>query len=200
MTTTTEHFRGLPPTNPTSQVNIDVENKDNKECFVTNSADAVHEFSLMENYDEPKRDFMIHENEVSMNGNNLCEEKVQNVNNSKEVQRLEGGKIYIESDCGNSGDLKNQDSDTEIRETVRNMREKRISATHRAATCLEKTLGDIKEATKKMLNEIDIYMKVTQEVELDYIRCQKSQRNEARRLQEVEPDVAGVTSRFYHQE
>ncbi len=64
---------------------------------------------------------------------------------------------------------------------------------------LQATLDHVRETTRAMLNEIDVFLESTENVMVDYTKCQNSQRNEARRLEEVEPDVAGATERYLQQ-
>ncbi len=61
---------------------------------------------------------------------------------------------------------------------------------------LQETLECVRETTKTMLNEIDAFLESTESVMIDYTKCQNSQRNEARRLEEVEPDVVGATEMY----
>ncbi len=64
---------------------------------------------------------------------------------------------------------------------------------------LQATLVRVHETTKTMLNEIGHFLESTESVMIDYTKCQNSQREEARRLEEVEPDVAGATERYLAQ-
>ena len=64
---------------------------------------------------------------------------------------------------------------------------------------LQATLDNVRETTRAMLNEIDVFLESTKDVMVDYTKCQNSQRNEARRLEEVEPDVVGATERYLQQ-
>jgi len=70
----------------------------------------------------------------------------------------------------------------------------RHQTTSSATDKLHTTLQRIKDVTKLMLNEMDYYLKEAESVEVDYVRCQYSQRVEGRRLEEVEPDIVGTTS------
>ena len=95
-----------------------------------------------------------------------------------------------------------EDQDAEETETAaaeRKIEEYRISATRDVAANLEKTLNRVKTTTKTMLNEIEAFMRATESVTVDYLRCQASQHNESQRLEEVEPDVAGATTQFLQQ-
>ncbi len=64
---------------------------------------------------------------------------------------------------------------------------------------LQATLDRVRETTRDILNEIDVFLESTENVMMDYTKCQNSQRNEARRLEEVEPDVVGATERYLQQ-
>jgi len=76
------------------------------------------------------------------------------------------------------------------------VRKERIDTTKKAAAKLQDILGNVKGTTQKLLSEIDSYLKSVESVRIDYMKCRESQNNEARRLEEVEPDVAGATGRF----
>jgi len=93
-----------------------------------------------------------------------------------------------------SNDCSEEASPTEAAE--KEVREARVATTADAVSRLEEYLTAMKEATKKMLGEMDVYLKTTEGVMVDYIRCQHSQHNEARRLEECEPGVAEATQRF----
>jgi hypothetical protein len=67
------------------------------------------------------------------------------------------------------------------------------------ATQLESILNDVKGTTKRLLDETSIYMKEAESVTADYMRCQESQREEAHRLEAVQPDVEGATHCFLQQ-
>lgn len=64
---------------------------------------------------------------------------------------------------------------------------------------LQATLDRVRETTRDILNEIDVFLESSENVMVDYTKCQNSQRNEARRLEEVEPDVVGATERYLQQ-
>lgn len=81
----------------------------------------------------------------------------------------------------------------------RQIREERVAVYCETTSRLEEILNGIKGTTKHLLREIDIYAEAMESVSVDYLRCQNSQRKEARRLEEVEPDVAGATSHFLQQ-
>ena len=55
-------------------------------------------------------------------------------------------------------------------------------------------LRKLKRTAETMSSELSAYLDVAESVEVDYIRCQNSSRNEAKRLREVEPDIAGTTN------
>jgi hypothetical protein len=82
----------------------------------------------------------------------------------------------------------------------RQLRQESDAIIKNTATQLEGILNDVKGTTKSLLNEIQTYMKTSDSVSADYIRCQESQRKEAQRLAEVSPDVEGATNRFVEQQ
>jgi len=87
------------------------------------------------------------------------------------------------------------------RHTVSKLEEKEIcnfreSSNHGAAFDLETSLNKVKATTKTLLNEMNAYSQQVESVASDYIRCQTSQGNETQRLNEVETDVVGATSRY----
>jgi len=55
-------------------------------------------------------------------------------------------------------------------------------------------LRKLKRTAETMSSELSAYLDVAESVEVDYIRCQNSSRNEAKRLREVEPDIDGTTN------
>lgn len=61
---------------------------------------------------------------------------------------------------------------------------------------LEDILNGIRDTTKRLLTETDMYLTATARVQAEYTACQDSQRAEARRLDEVQPDVEGATLTF----
>lgn len=77
--------------------------------------------------------------------------------------------------------------------------QEREAVMRNTATQLEAILNDLKGTTQRLLEEIGIYMEAAEGVSVDYTKCQESQRNEARRLAEVQPDVDGATRRFIQQ-
>jgi hypothetical protein len=79
------------------------------------------------------------------------------------------------------------------------LRKDRQAVVQTTATQLESILNDVKGTTKRLLDEISFYMKEAESVTVDYMRCQESQREEAHRLEAVQPDVEGATHRFLQQ-
>ncbi len=71
--------------------------------------------------------------------------------------------------------------------------EQRHQITQEATTKLHSALQRIKDVTKSMLSEMNIYLESAEGVEVDYVRCQRSQKNEGKRLMEVEPEISGTT-------
>lgn len=87
-------------------------------------------------------------------------------------------------------------SDDSVDSMERQLRQESDAIIKNTATQLEGILNDVKGTTKSLLSEIQTYMKTSDSVSADYIRCQESQRKEAQRLAEVSPDVEGATNRF----
>ena len=81
-------------------------------------------------------------------------------------------------------------------EDSKGVRKYRTKAYQDAHTQLQSTLELVRNTTKTMLGEIDAFLQATESTTIDYIKCQGSQGTEARRLEEVEPDVSGATARF----
>ena len=188
---------GAIPQHP-SQGNLNQGEVESKLAYMKTA--NIHDYS-MENY---------------VTGKDSYEKEQNNINSDMNSHSVENNKLFVENTTNNNGDEIDHDADdgtnnnddvddnnndgAEKEEMNCSVRENRIAATQQAASSLEAALSGIKETTKKMLNEIDSYLKVTQEVELDYLRCQKRQRSESRRLKEVSPAVTGITSRFCQQE
>lgn len=74
-----------------------------------------------------------------------------------------------------------------------------ISATQDVTSQFEATLHQVKDVASKMLEHVGSFLQASESVSVDYMRCQASQQNEARRLQEVEPDVVGATAAYYQE-
>eukprot|EP00978_Attheya_sp_CCMP212_P037600 scaffold178854_cov58-Attheya_sp.AAC.6 len=114
-----------------------------------------------------------------------------------------GGEDYVSGGIApNDVSTNEEDAQEEPSETAQLEQEitEARDATHRdAAERLESILNDIKVSTKVLLGEIKVYLETTESVTVDYVRCQASQRNEANRLEAVEPDVTGATARFLQQ-
>lgn len=70
------------------------------------------------------------------------------------------------------------------------------TAVKHMAMQLEGILNGIRDTTKRLLTETDLYLTATARVQAKYTTCQDSQRAEARRLDEVQPDVEGATLTF----
>jgi inactivated superfamily I helicase len=88
---------------------------------------------------------------------------------------------------------------SEEESTSTQLRRDRQAAVQTTATQLESILNDVKGTTKRLLDEISTYLDEAESVTVDYMRCQESQRKEARRLEAVQPDVEGATHRFLQQ-
>jgi hypothetical protein len=76
------------------------------------------------------------------------------------------------------------------------IRSQKLHITETAANELHVTLTKLKDVAKTMLNEMNAYLDETEKVEVEYLKCQESLKKEAKRLNEVEPDIAGTTSFF----
>lgn len=57
---------------------------------------------------------------------------------------------------------------------------------------LQSILESIKDSTKNILNEMNVFLKETEEVEKTYIRCRAKTQRETQRLDQVEPEVMGM--------
>jgi hypothetical protein len=88
-------------------------------------------------------------------------------------------------------DTQLDESETAVQE--RHIAEQRHQIIQDATTKLHSALQRVKNVTKTMLSEMEVYLESAESVEVDYIRCQHSQKKEARRLMEVEPDITGTT-------
>ena len=64
---------------------------------------------------------------------------------------------------------------------------------------LRSILENIKNSTKTVLTEMQVYLEEMENVEKTYIRCRAKAQKESRRLEQVEPDVAGATQRYLTQ-
>ena len=88
---------------------------------------------------------------------------------------------------------------SETAEAEARVRKERKDNVQFTANSLESILKNVQGTVNRLLQEIDSYLSTTESVRIDYIRCQASQRNEAQRLEEMEPDVAGATASFLQQ-
>jgi hypothetical protein len=59
---------------------------------------------------------------------------------------------------------------------------------------LQSILESIKDSTKNILNEMNVFLKEAEEVEKVYVRCRAKTARETRRLELVEPEVMGMLS------
>ena len=84
------------------------------------------------------------------------------------------------------------ESETAAEERI--IADQRQHITDDATAKLHSALQRIKDVTKSMLNEMEVYLESAESVEVDYVRCQYSQRMEGRRLKDVEPDITGTTA------
>lgn len=64
---------------------------------------------------------------------------------------------------------------------------------------LRSILENIKNSTKTVLQEMNVYLQEMEEVEKTYIRCRAKTQKESRRLEQVEPDVGVATARYLKQ-
>lgn len=89
------------------------------------------------------------------------------------------------------------ESETTVEE--RHIAEQRHQITQEATTKLHSALQRIKNVTKSMLSEMEVYLESAESVEVDYVRCQHSQKKEGRRLMEVEPDIVPLVQMNWEQ-
>ena len=66
-------------------------------------------------------------------------------------------------------------------------------------TRLQSILECIKNSTKTVLTEMNVYLGEMESVEKTYIKCRANAQKEGRRLESVAPDVAGATQNFLNQ-
>lgn len=64
---------------------------------------------------------------------------------------------------------------------------------------LQSILENVKNSTKNILREMDVYLQETEEVEKAFIRCRANTQKESQRMEQVEPDVIAATQRFVAQ-
>jgi hypothetical protein len=69
--------------------------------------------------------------------------------------------------------------------------------TRDAALLLEKKLANTKGWAKKLLQEITVYVETVEQAQTEYIRVQRLEHEESKRLDQVEPEVHGATT-FSH--
>mmetsp|Transcript_37657 Transcript_37657/g.67824 ORF Transcript_37657/g.67824 Transcript_37657/m.67824 type:complete len:235 (-) Transcript_37657:1261-1965(-) len=67
------------------------------------------------------------------------------------------------------------------------------------AAKLQNILENIKNSTKTILREMDVYLQETEEVEKTFIRSRDNTQKESQRMEQVEPDVIAATQRFMAQ-
>jgi len=67
------------------------------------------------------------------------------------------------------------------------------------AAKLQSILENIKNSTKNILREMDVYLQETEEVEKTFIRCRANTQKESQRMEQVEPEVIAATQRFMAQ-
>lgn len=157
----------------------------------SNSYDYTGDFSSHEEADPKYHHHNVSDNKMERGRGNEYEEKT-----SKAFNVENGGQANAKSVSNDIlEDLEQPDIKAEEQET----REERVSSTRLAASELESTLNKIKQATKTLLSEIDVYLQTAEGVTIDYLRCRASQKEEAHRLKEIEPDVAGATESFLRQ-
>jgi hypothetical protein len=64
---------------------------------------------------------------------------------------------------------------------------------------LESFVTQIKDVSQTFLNELDVYIEDAKTVKAAFVGVQQNAHAEAHRLEEVAPDVEGVTERFIQQ-
>lgn len=122
----------------------------------------------------------------------VAEEHVPNDNKDDDDDDINGRNETVVDDDEEEDPV----DDEEAEEVARAVREDRLVNTRAAAEKLESILDSVKHTTQKLLSEIDVYLKSTESVILDYAKCQKSQSQNARRLEDVETDVVQATGQY----
>ena len=90
----------------------------------------------------------------------------------------------------NDDDNNNGTEETQQLETA--ITQERQHLTKENTARLQSILENIKDATKNILTEMNVFLKETEEVEKVYVRCRAKTRGEMRRLEMVEPEVMGM--------
>ena len=86
------------------------------------------------------------------------------------------------------------DEDPLTIETQNAITHERLALTKENTARLQSILENIKDSTKNILNEMNVFLKETEEVEKMYVRCRAETLVETRRLEQVEPEVMGMLS------
>lgn len=162
--------------------------------------DAVDSLSSMSSV--PSHNEVYHlDNGASRNEMNISTTKTSN--EDMVIQHHESGNNAKPQNDFNNNTSSSKESEEERNESMtieeRHIHESILHEREKAHAKLQATLDRVRETTRAMLNEIDVFLESTENVMVDYTKCQNSQMNEARRLEEVEPDVVGATERYLQQ-
>ena len=124
---------------------------------------------------------------TTANGLGLGSSDIDNINSEKMDKTVAKVEVEVE----NENEVTN-DSPTAAEE--RHIRAQRHETTANVTSKLESVLTRLRDVTSTMLGEMSVYLENAESVEIDYVKCQYSQRREARRLEGVAPDIHGTTS------
>mmetsp|Transcript_19622 Transcript_19622/g.24028 ORF Transcript_19622/g.24028 Transcript_19622/m.24028 type:complete len:238 (-) Transcript_19622:206-919(-) len=158
----------------------------------------VDDFSSIKNHGSNKAVYnpegsnknVVDENEMGIH-HRLHGNGVNSVNSEhqEDEQNIRSKSDYIHS---NNDNYTTENQEKEIKEDrERIMRD--------ANAKMDAVLEDMKQATNGLLANLNSFLKESESVAIAYIRTQASQQKEARRLEEVEPDVSGATTKFLHE-
>ena len=86
-----------------------------------------------------------------------------------------------------------------IAENLQQVTQERQMIYKENTTRLQSILENIKNSTKTMLEEMNIYLQEMEDVEKMYIKCRAKTQKEGRRLEQVAPDVGAATQNFLNQ-
>ena len=102
--------------------------------------------------------------------------------------------VNVNVDANGNAKIEGERTESETAMEERLVAENCRQITQDATDKLHSALQRIKNVTKSMLSEMEVYLESAQSVEIEYVRCQHSQRKEGMRLMDVEPDITGTTS------
>jgi hypothetical protein len=95
--------------------------------------------------------------------------------------------------------MDNQEEDEITLENLAAVSTERSMIYKENTTRLSSILESIKNSTKTVLAEMNVYLGEMEEVEKTYIKCRAKTQKEGRRLEGVAPDVRGATENFLNQ-